>query len=167
MWIHSWAFSHLVLALRFICWHTQFVSPFHCFWTLCMCHVNSVWPVTTPTAHIHSNSAPLANYTNLAILFLFEALSICTGTAFWIYAFHEYSRTVYVLLQEHFSRPTLWNVSFSMTVAMVTCRYRITYSSWRIGTFLHSYSFPLFHIRHPTEVYFLIFLLRTLPCNIL
>ena len=27
--------------------------------------------------------------------------------------------------------------------------------------------FPLFHIRHPTEVYFLIFLLRTLPCSIL
>ena len=37
--------------------------------------------------------------------------------------FFKYSRTFYVLLQEHFNRHTLWNISFSMTVAVFTCRY--------------------------------------------
>ena len=59
--------------MRFICWHTLFVSRFHCFWTLCLRHVNTVWPVTTPTAHIYSNAATPTNYTNLAILFVVEA----------------------------------------------------------------------------------------------
>ena len=89
------------------------------------------------------------------------------STAFSVYAFHENSRTFYVLLLEHLNRPTLWNVSLSMTVAVVTCRYGIAYSGWRIRTFLHCYCFPLFHLLHPTDVYCLIFLLRKLPWNLL
>jgi hypothetical protein len=156
--------------MRFICWHTYIVR----FTVSLFLNTLSVSCQHCLTCHYpyRAHSLQRCNTRELHESRYFVRIqgtppSICTGTAFWIYTLHKYSRTFYVLLQEHFNRPTLWNVSFSMTVAVVTCRYRITSSSWRIRAFLHSYCFPLLHLRHSTDVYCLIFLLRTLTFNVL